>query len=472
MWFCFFIVNHREFRFAGFYKWWVCCIFAIMKRKYISILALLTTGLVANAALTVDCSLRKALSVTPPAGTGLNDIYIIYGGSETVLTYTSESGENNVKWLVYDERGGGYAEEVSTIDRSGAVSTFRNPRVNCGYIIEDGAKRSYFWLVDYSNYEFAINGVSFPAEQDCGSATLEVDCNCPTITYYSVTGVPKVLSREITVSYNTLEWNDDDAVYNGKETTETVANLSERMVLPAPLCDTQFVIDGDKFLSQWGLAKTFTTDILRASSIDFQTTATQQRRENGNEQGTSEDALGGSAPATITFSAICTDAVEHKEWQISKSQDFSTVDYRFNEETIDYTFDEQGSYYVKFIGSNSDASCTNESDVYTVSIGESLLDCPNAFSPDASPGYNDEWKVSYKSIVEFKCWIFDRYGNKMIEFDDPSKGWDGKYKGKYVKPGVYYYVIEAKGADGKEYKKKGDINILRSTRTDRNETTE
>lgn len=56
-----------------------------------------------------------------------------------------------------------------------------------------------------------------------------------------------------------------------------------------------------------------------------------------------------------------------------------------------------------------------------MSIGESLLDCPNAFSPDASPGYNDEWKVSYKSIVEFKCWIFDRYGNKMIEFDDPSK---------------------------------------------------
>lgn len=128
-----------------------------------------------------------------------------------------------------------------------------------------------------------------------------------------------------------------------------------------------------------GTCKTFTTDILSASSIDFQTTATQQRRENGNEQGTEEDALGGSAPATITFSAICTDAVEHKEWQISKSQDFSTVDYRFNEETIDYTFDEQGSYYVKFIGSNSDASCTNESEVYTVSIGESLLDCPNAF---------------------------------------------------------------------------------------------
>ena len=63
-------------------------------------------------------------------------------------------------------------------------------------------------------------------------------------------------------------------------------------------------------------------------------------------------------------------------------------------------------------------------------------------------------------------------GKCRISLSLSSKGWDGKYKGKYVKPGVYYYVIEAKGADGKEYKKKGDINILRSTRTDRNETTE
>ena len=32
--------------------------------------------------------------------------------------------------------------------------------------------------------------------------------------------------------------------------------------------------------------------------------------------------------------------------------------------------------------------------------------------------------------------------------------------GRSVKPGVYYYVIQALGADGKKYKKSGDINIL------------
>lgn len=74
---------------------------------------------------------------------------------------------------------------------------------------------------------------------------------------------------------------------------------------------------------------------------------------------------------------------------------------------------------------------------------------------------NDTWKVGYRSLVEFKCWIFDRNGHQLFYFDRPELGWDGKHHGKTVSPGVYYYVIEAKGADGKKYKKGGDINILR-----------
>ena len=49
----------------------------------------------------------------------------------------------------------------------------------------------------------------------------------------------------------------------------------------------------------------------------------------------------------------------------------------------------------------------------------------------------------------------------MFYFDSPDQGWDGKYRGKYVDPGVYYYVIEAKGAYNKKMKLKGHINILR-----------
>lgn len=42
----------------------------------------------------------------------------------------------------------------------------------------------------------------------------------------------------------------------------------------------------------------------------------------------------------------------------------------------------------------------------------------------------------------------------------PGKGWDGKYGGKVVPAGVYYYVIKAKGTDGKNYNLSGDINVV------------
>ena len=58
----------------------------------------------------------------------------------------------------------------------------------------------------------------------------------------------------------------------------------------------------------------------------------------------------------------------------------------------------------------------------------------------------------------------------MCELSDPSQGWDGKYKGKVVKPGVYYYVIDAEGSEGKKYKLKGDINVV-GLRHERNSET-
>ena len=144
---------------------------------------------------------------------------------------------------------------------------------------------------------------------------------------------------------------------------------------------------------------------------------------------------------------------------MASDPEFDYILYRFNEQDVSYTFTEEGRYYMRFIGSNADGSCESIGDTYTIMIGASDLRIPNAFSPN-NDGVNDVWKVGYRSLIEFKCWIFDSKGNRMFEFDDPSSGWDGKYRGKTVNPGVYYYVIQATGADGKKYKRSGDINIL------------
>lgn len=191
-----------------------------------------------------------------------------------------------------------------------------------------------------------------------------------------------------------------------------------------------------------------------------QTNSGQDSENDSNQIKTDIEGLGGSAPVDVSFKAFVTDAVVHYEWQMALDEEFENLIYRIYEQDFDYTFTEEGTTYIRFVGSNSDGSCEAYGETYLVTVGSSLLKVPNAFSP-GDDGINDIWKVSYRSLIEFECWIFDRQGHEIFHFEDPSLGWDGKYKGKQVKPGVYFYVIQAKGADGVKYKKSGDINILR-----------
>ena len=253
---------------------------------------------------------------------------------------------------------------------------------------------------------------------------------------------------------------------------KTVDEISGVIVLTPPLyCNSVVTISGDRFLSRWGMGVSIDSPLIYANGLDVHTTAEQTNlpddsdpdADPSNMLSTATEGMGGSAPADISFKAYTTDAVIHNEWQIASDAEFEYITYRFNQQDLDYTFTEQGTYYVRFVGSNSDGSCETVGETYTVGIGESELLIPNAFTPDGD-GINDVWKVAYRSLIEFRCSIFDRYGAEIISFDDPSQGWDGKRGGKVVKPGVYFYVIEAVGSDGKKYKKSGDINIIGSKR--------
>ena len=92
----------------------------------------------------------------------------------------------------------------------------------------------------------------------------------------------------------------------------------------------------------------------------------------------------------------------------------------------------------------------------------SVLLMPNAFSPNGD-GINDIYKPKegYQNIKEFRAYIYNRWGQKLFEWTDPATGWDGTYKGKPVKEGVYFCLVKAKGADGKSYQIKRDVNLLR-----------
>ena len=93
---------------------------------------------------------------------------------------------------------------------------------------------------------------------------------------------------------------------------------------------------------------------------------------------------------------------------------------------------------------------------------ESILQMPNAFSPNGD-GINDIYKAKsgYQGLASFQAYIFNRWGQKLFEWSDPAEGWDGTYKGKPVKEGVYFVLVKAKGTDGKNYNIKKDVNLLR-----------
>ncbi|WP_342331886.1 gliding motility-associated C-terminal domain-containing protein [Pedobacter sp. FW305-3-2-15-E-R2A2] len=68
---------------------------------------------------------------------------------------------------------------------------------------------------------------------------------------------------------------------------------------------------------------------------------------------------------------------------------------------------------------------------------------PNAFSPNGDH-INDEWNIKYlSSYPNATITVFNRYGQKVFSSTSVgSKNWDGKYEGRDVPVGVYYYVID------------------------------
>ncbi len=430
---------------------------------FIVIFILFYPELCKAAELRFEGNQESVIDIEPEKSTGLDKIYVVSSMSGISISFNS-TADSRPTWYRYSNLGGGYAEQIGNISYNGSISTLSDPEGDMGYIIENGDNRAYFWIVDYSKHELKLNSVAAASVQECESTILDVDASADAIHYYTVNGRQMTLDRDIKITYDNLIWDDESKQYRQQETIDSFSELNEVVSLMPPVyCNTTFIISGDRFLKKWDKEISIESSAFTPNAVICHTEAISDNDDTDKDNlinKDNEDGLGGSAPATINFYAYVTDAVIHNEWQMSQDEEFENILYRFNDQDLEYTFTEEGTTYIRYIGSNSDGSCETYSDVYTVNIGASDLKIPNAFSP-GDDGINDIWKVAYRSLLDFECWIFDRNGNQLFHYDKPEGGWDGKYKGKYVKPGVYYYVIKATGSDGRKYKESGDINIIR-----------
>ena len=85
---------------------------------------------------------------------------------------------------------------------------------------------------------------------------------------------------------------------------------------------------------------------------------------------------------------------------------------------------------------------------------------PNAFTPNGDQN-NDRVFVRGNTIRELVFRIYNRWGEKVFETNDPSIGWDGTYEGKAATPAVYVYYLDAVCFDNQRFFKKGNISLIR-----------
>ena len=84
---------------------------------------------------------------------------------------------------------------------------------------------------------------------------------------------------------------------------------------------------------------------------------------------------------------------------------------------------------------------------------------PNAFSPDGNAinEYFPWEKVDFPMNIQ----IYNRWGEKLWDAENTTKGWDGRYKGEIVQQDVYLYIIYFKNCKGRYTYHKGTFTVLR-----------
>jgi gliding motility-associated-like protein len=119
-----------------------------------------------------------------------------------------------------------------------------------------------------------------------------------------------------------------------------------------------------------------------------------------------------------------------------------------------------GSYSVTLIAFGN-AGC-NDTSSYALRIADSSgITLPTIFSPNGD-GINDIFKPIAKNITSITVMIYNRYGTPIIKWDRVNGFWDGHTTaGEVCDEGVYFVVVEGAGFDGKSYKLKHSVTLVR-----------
>lgn len=105
--------------------------------------------------------------------------------------------------------------------------------------------------------------------------------------------------------------------------------------------------------------------------------------------------------------------------------------------------------------------CFGKDDMQVKDDCKSKWFIPTSFSPNGD-NINDEFVPILVNCENYSLHIFNRWGEKLFETNDPFAKWDGTYEGKVVQDGHYLYTINFKSSEDKKwYLINGGLLILK-----------
>lgn len=329
-----------------------------------------------------------AIEVTPELSTGLNKIFVIYNTDGVKMNFTAAT-DDAVTWQRFDYSSGQLnIEELTDTTHTGNVTTLNHVIPNTGYRITDGSRVYYYWVVNYVDYGLEFNDISSNSVDPCDLMTIDVDGQAGAIPYYTVGGDRQVLDRDIRLTYHSMVWDDTYHCWQYQKFVESFAHLDQTMAIVPPLCDTDFMLTGDRFLEEWGLGWAVEGAYFDTQAVDCRSMV----EPNDDVLYGIHGEIIGAVPLQLAFSGYPTDAVASRAWEIATDPEFENIILQQpGQDEFDYTFMRAGNYYVRYRVANATGTCEACGDTHTIIVNYGV-------HPIHPGDVNGDWRVDIADI--------------------------------------------------------------------------
>jgi gliding motility-associated-like protein len=306
-------------------------------------------------------------------------------------------------------------------------------------------------------------------------------------SYYDLSTAGQSIINKLGTNYfKTITWQASSSQIQ----LPTTSSLSIAIEEPAPLYNSTYTI---KLVNPFGRELTITSPeiVAKATKADYDLFINEGDDiapdwQDGGDEPKGEALL----EIKLESKSLNADSIF---WNIINDKRFylrgaDSIIWRYKELMVTQTVEVfppktlmvPGKYMFEHISINVASGC-RDTMYKTVTVDTSFIKAdaiPNVFTPNGD-GQNDffilkdakitDANATLLSIKSFSISIYSRWGKRVYTYTgDPRDwdGWNGKVDGKYgdAPSGVYYYVIEAVGWDGRRFKGgiyKGFLHLFR-----------